>query len=160
MRAAGTVPALAIVLALAAAGCGEKRATTTGGASGTGGGSSSPAGGALSISETEFKLTPSSEQVDKGGPVTIKVKNDGGTAHALKVEGPNGEVQTGTIAPGKSATLKADLSKPGSYEMYCPIDGHKDKGMKGEIKVGSAGSSSDDNGGSSGGSSGGGGGGY
>jgi uncharacterized cupredoxin-like copper-binding protein len=158
MRAAAAVPAFAIALALAAAGCGEKRETTTGGASGSGG--SSSAGGSLTISETEYKLSPPSAQVDKGGAVTIQVKNDGGTAHALEVEGPSGEVKTGTIAPGKTATLKADLTKPGSYEMYCPIDGHKAKGMEGEITVGSGGSSGDDDGGDSGGSSGGGGGGY
>ena len=144
--AAGPVVAAAVVLVMA--GCGEKRETTTG----SSGGGSASSGAPISISETEFKLTPSSAQVDKGGTVSIKVKNDGTTAHALEVEGPNGEVKTGTIAPGKSATLQADLSKPGSYEMYCPIDGHKGKGMKGEIKVGS--------GGGSGGSSGGGGGSY
>jgi uncharacterized cupredoxin-like copper-binding protein len=41
------------------------------------------------------------------------------------------------IEPGKSATLKVDITKPGTYEFYCPIDGHKQQGMKGEIKVGS-----------------------
>jgi uncharacterized cupredoxin-like copper-binding protein len=158
MRAARAVPALAVAAALVAAGCGEKRETTTGGASG-GSGSSSGGAATVTISETDFKLTPSSPAVDNAGPVTFKVKNDGDTTHALEVEGPNGEVQTDPIAPGKSATLNASLGKPGTYEIYCPIDGHKDKGMKGEIKVGSGGPSGDDNGGDSGGSSGGGGGG-
>jgi uncharacterized cupredoxin-like copper-binding protein len=133
MRAA-VAPAAAVVAVLAMAGCGEKHETTTGSASASGGGSAS--GAPISISETEFKLSPSSANVDKGGTVSIKVKNDGNTAHALEVEGPGGEVKTGTIAPGKSATLQADLSKSGTYEMYCPIDAHKDKGMKGEITVG------------------------
>ena len=155
MVRAAAAPALAAAVALAIAGCGEKRETTTGPASGAG----SSGGAPISISETEFKLTPSSAQVDKGGTVAIEVKNEGSTAHALKVEGPSGEVKTGTIAPGKSATLQADLSKPGSYEMYCPIDGHKGMGMKGAITVGSGGGSGDDNGGGSGSSSGGGGGG-
>jgi uncharacterized cupredoxin-like copper-binding protein len=157
MRAA-FAPAAAVAVVLAMAGCGEKHETTTGSASG--GGSATSGGAPISISETEFKLSPSSANVDKGGTVSIKVKNDGSTAHALEVEGPGGEVKTGTIAPGKSATLQADLSKAGTYEMYCPIDGHKGKGMKGEITVGSGGSSGDDNGGDSGGSSGGGGGSY
>ncbi|MFF0201447.1 hypothetical protein [Streptomyces sp. NPDC005017] len=26
--------------------------------------------------------------------------------------------------------------KPGSYEIECPVDGHKDRGMKTEITVG------------------------
>jgi uncharacterized cupredoxin-like copper-binding protein len=138
-----------MAVALVAAGCGEKRETTTGGASG--GGSSSGGAATVTISETDFKLSPSSPAVDHAGPVTFKVKNDGGTTHALEVEGPDGEVETDPIAPGKSATLNASLGKPGTYEIYCPIDGHKDKGMKGEIKVGSGGPSGDDNGGSSGG---------
>jgi hypothetical protein len=31
------------------------------------------------------------------------------------------------------------FTKNGSYEMYCPIDGHKAQGMKGTVTVGSAG---------------------
>jgi plastocyanin len=135
---------------LALAGCGEKRETTTGG-----GASSSGTATAVTISETEFKLSPTTPAIGPGGSITVK--NDGGTTHALEVEGPNGEVKTKALAPGKSATLKAP-DKEGSYEMYCPIDGHKDKGMKGELKVGSGGTGSP--GGSGDDSGGGGGGGY
>jgi plastocyanin len=123
--------AVAAIAALATAGCGEKRETTTGGGS--------PAGAPIGISETEFKLTPSSVQVDEGGAVSIEVTNDGSVTHALAVVGPTGTMKTATIAPGKSATLRADLSKPGTYAMYCPIDGHRNQGMNGEIKVGSGG---------------------
>ena len=38
-------------------------------------------------------------------------------------------------AIAESATLKVELNKPGTYEFYCPIDGHKQQGMKGQIKV-------------------------
>jgi len=101
----------------------------------------------LNVTETEFKLDPADPSVDKTGTVQIKIANDGKVAHALEVEGPGGEAKSDTIAPGKTGTLDVDLSKSGTYEWYCPIDGHKDKGMKGEIKVaggGSGGSSSDD----------------
>jgi plastocyanin len=140
MRAAG--PAVAVAL-VALAGCGEKRETSTGGASS---GSSAP----VTVSETEFKLTPASFKVPKAGPLTILVRNDGATAHALALVTPSGEVKTGTLAPGKSQTLKADL-KAGKYQIYCPIDGHRGKGMKGVIVVGSgSGGSSGSGGGSSG----------
>jgi uncharacterized cupredoxin-like copper-binding protein len=138
MRAA-VAPAAAVAALLAMAGCGEKHETTTGPASGGGG---SPSGAPISIAETEYKLSPSSANVDRGGTVSIKVKNEGTTTHALEVEGPSGEVKTPTIAPGRSATLQANLSKAGTYEMYCPIDGHKGKGMKGEISVGGGGGGS------------------
>jgi uncharacterized cupredoxin-like copper-binding protein len=150
---------LALGVALAAGGCGEKRETSTGGASGA----SSAAPGAASISESEFKLTPASAQVQSAGPVTIHVKNDGATQHALVVVGPKGAVKTPTLAPGQGATLKADL-KPGTYAMFCPIDGHKGKGMVGKIVVGkgkgkgagsSGGGTSTDKGGGGGGDSGG-----
>jgi plastocyanin len=143
-------PAVALAAAglLALTGCGEKRATSTGGAS-----SSSAPATAMTVSETEFKLSPGTLNVPKAGAVTIEVKNDGTTQHALVITGPSGQAKTSTIAPGKTATLNADL-KAGTYQMYCPIDGHRAMGMKGEIKVAGGGSG----GGSSGGGSSGGGG--
>ena len=138
---------VAIALGAVATGCGEKRHTASGG-----GGSSSSA---AAISETEFKLSPSSPSVAPGGTVTVK--NDGGTTHALEIETPSGEVKTKPIPPGQSATIKAP-AKAGSYTMYCPIDHHKQKGMTGKLKVGRSGGSSSGGGGSN--SGGGGGGGY
>jgi plastocyanin len=140
VRGAATGVAGAVAL-MAFAGCGESRSTTTGGASG------GPAPATVAISETEFKLSPSSPQL-KAGPVTIKVKNDGGTTHALVVVGPKGVVRTAALAPGKSATLHADL-KNGTYTMFCPIDGHKGMGMTGAIKVGSGAGGSSGGGGRS-----------
>jgi plastocyanin len=95
----------------------------------------------VSISEKEYSLSPSAAKVGSPGTVAFKVTNNGQIAHALEIEGNGVEEETDTIQPGQSATLTVKLSKAGSYEMYCPIDGHKDKGMKGEITVGgSAGS--------------------
>jgi uncharacterized cupredoxin-like copper-binding protein len=86
--------------------------------------------------------------VEKAGPTTIEVANDGKFDHSLEVEGPNGEVETDTIPPGKSATLEVDLSKPGTYEMYCPIGNHRDMGMEGEVSVAGGAGAGDDGGGS------------
>jgi len=149
--------------ALAVAGCGGSDNNDNGG----GGASKStqpaaPSGGGstVKLSETEFKIDPANPSVKKAGTVTFKAANDGQTTHALEVEGPGEEKKTSDIAPGKSATLKVDLSKPGRYEFYCPIDGHKQQGMKGEIKVGSGGGSSSSKDSSNSGGGGGGGGGY
>ena len=65
----------------------------------------------VKLSETEFKITPADPSVKKAGPVTFEVTNDGQTDHALEVEGPSGEAETETIAPGKSATLSVDLRR-------------------------------------------------
>jgi uncharacterized cupredoxin-like copper-binding protein len=40
-----------------------------------------------------------------------------------------------TSPRGGSAKLTVDLNKPGTYEMYCPVDGHREMGMEGEITV-------------------------
>jgi uncharacterized cupredoxin-like copper-binding protein len=140
--------ALAVTAAglVALAGCGEKRESTGTGASGA----NAPAVATVNVAESEFKLTPSTARVGKAGLVTVHVTNAGKIPHALEVVTSKGEVKTAPITPGGSATLKADL-KAGTYTWYCPIDGHKGKGMKGQIVVGSGGGAGSGGGGSSGG---------
>jgi uncharacterized cupredoxin-like copper-binding protein len=122
-----------VALALALAGCGgggnEESATTTETTS------TGTMEKTVQISETEYKLDPSTVTVDKAGTYKIEVTNDGQVTHALEVEG-NGleEQKTGDISPGGSAAITVAL-KAGKYEMYCPIDGHKQQGMEGEIEV-------------------------
>jgi uncharacterized cupredoxin-like copper-binding protein len=121
--------ALFATLALAACGSTSSESGTTGQAA---------AGQPIAISETEFKLDPSSVQVDQAGSVTFRVTNNGTVDHALEVDGQGLEEETETIKPGESAELTVDLSKDGSYEIYCPIDGHRDSGMEGDLTVGAA----------------------
>ena len=121
--------ALFAVLALAACGSGSSESGTTGQAA---------AGQAIAIGETEYKLDPSYVQVDQAGTVTFRVTNNGTMDHALEVDGQGLEEETETIKPGESAELAVDLSKEGSYEIYCPIDGHRDSGMEGALTVGAA----------------------
>ena len=79
------------------------------------------------VSETEFKITlPKSTLA--AGSYSFEVKNDGQIEHDLVVQGNGVDEKTPTIAPGKSATLKVDL-KPGTYDVYCSIPGHKQAGM-------------------------------
>jgi uncharacterized cupredoxin-like copper-binding protein len=112
-----------------------------GGSSNKSGASSSGSGPPLqtiSLSEKEFSITPKSISVSKAGTYTFDVKNDGQITHALEVEGNGVEQKAGDIEPGKSATLTVDLSKTGSYEVYCPIDGHRQNGMEASLAVGGA----------------------
>jgi uncharacterized cupredoxin-like copper-binding protein len=91
----------------------------------------------VTVHASEFKLDPAEATGGEEGLVTIKIVNDGKLAHALDVEGPNGTVQfDGQIEPGQTGTLEADLDKPGTYVWYCPLDGHRGKGMQGSITVG------------------------
>jgi uncharacterized cupredoxin-like copper-binding protein len=140
------------VLVVAVSGCGSD---DEGGSTGGGGGATTaeaakPSGEAattVDVSATEFKFDPANPKIEKAGVVAFKVTNDGQTVHALEVEGPKGEVETSTIEPGKSETLKADLSKAGSYEWYCPVGNHREQGMEGTVSVaggGSGGSTTED----------------
>ena len=108
------------------------------------GGESSAAGGAvvqtIQISEKEFSLNPSTVTVPKPGTYEFDVTNDGSITHAFNVEQSGGgdEAQTGDIAPGSHKTVKFTFSAGGSYEMYCPVDGHRSEGMEGTIMVSGA----------------------
>ena len=107
------------------------------------GGSSSPSAGdgpvlqTIQISEKEYSLDPGTVTVSKTGTYELRVTNNGTIAHALEVEGNGVEEKTGDIQPGAGATLRVTLAKDGSYEMYCPNDGHRGQGMQGMVTVGS-----------------------
>jgi uncharacterized cupredoxin-like copper-binding protein len=123
------------LLAAVAAGCGSSSGGSKTKAAPSGGGGG---GQTIQVKETEYKLTPSSFKVSKPGTVTFEVKNMGTMGHALEVEGNGVEEKTSTISAGSSAKLTVNLSKNGTYEVYCPIDGHRSLGMQAKLVVGSA----------------------
>ena len=97
---------------------------------------SSPAakGTMVTVKETEYKLALS-QSTFTPGTYTFTAENDGGTTHALEIEGPGIEEQrTDTLSPGASGSLTVTL-KSGKYELYCPVDSHKDRGMEMDITV-------------------------
>jgi plastocyanin len=131
------VGALAAV-PLVAAGCGSSSSNSDSTSSGESNANpNAPVagpGGSLKVSETEYALTPSTATV-KHGPVKIDVSNDGKIVHSLNVDGPNGDIKLGKdLQAGQKGTFTANLP-PGTYTWYCPIPGHEDLGMKGQITV-------------------------
>jgi uncharacterized cupredoxin-like copper-binding protein len=87
------------------------------------------------VVETEFKLMPATFAIDKAGTYAFEAVNRGQAVHSLEVEGNGVEVALDNeLQPGDSGTLTADLDA-GVYELYCPVGGHKDQGMKGSIGV-------------------------
>jgi uncharacterized cupredoxin-like copper-binding protein len=80
----------------------------------------------IQISEKEYSLTPSTVNLSKAGTYEFEVTNDGQITHAFNVEEGEGgaEAESGDIE--------------GSFEMYCPVPGHEEQGMKGTIVVGNA----------------------
>jgi uncharacterized cupredoxin-like copper-binding protein len=137
-----TVGPLAVVLVAA---CGSSKKAPAGGGGGSAS-SSAPsastsssagaaAGTAVTATETEFGIALSTKTFTPG-TYTFTVKNDGKFPHNLTVEGPGVDKQASPkMAAGESGTLTVTLQK-GSYELWCSVDAHKDKGMDMKIQVG------------------------
>jgi plastocyanin len=130
---------LALCAALGVAGCGgdddsssEQPASTATAtqepASGGGGGETikiaADPSGALKFQQTELTA--------KAGKATIDFDNPSSVAHAVEIEGVEGS-ETDTVT-GEKTSVTVDL-KPGKYEFYCPVPGHKEAGMVGTLTV-------------------------
>jgi plastocyanin len=129
-----------LALVLAAVAAGALGLAACGSSDDEGEDNAAPGGGgqALTISEVEYSLDPPTLEVDSTGEVTIRVTNDGSVVHSLEVENEDAgiEEETEDIQPGESAELTVNLSEDGSYEVYCPIDDHRQRGMEGTLTVG------------------------
>jgi uncharacterized cupredoxin-like copper-binding protein len=86
-----------------------------------------PAAENVTASETEFKIALDSSSIS-AGRVTFEVKNDGKIPHDLVVKGNGVEAKTPLLDAGESKPLSVDL-KPGTYDVYCSVPGHKQAGM-------------------------------
>jgi plastocyanin len=113
--------ALTVVAALGVAACGSD---DDGGQS----------GGVTTLTATEFAFSPAQVTVAPGER-EFRIVNRGDAQHALEIHAPGGEVHTDRVGPGESATVAANLSEPGTYEFYCPVGDHRQRGMEGSVKV-------------------------
>jgi plastocyanin len=138
---------LLVALALVGAGCGDDD-SSDGGSSDSGqaaetqtndtGGGASGGGAAQTLKLTAdpggaFKFDKSTLTA-KAGKATIVLDNPSSLPHAVEVEGQGIEEETDTIGKGETAKVTVTL-KPGEYEYYCPVDGHKAGGMEGTLTV-------------------------
>ena len=132
---------LVVVAALALAGCGGgDNAGSGGGSSGSSGSStssssSSGGGGTLALAaDPNGGLSFDKKTLTaKAGKVTIDFTNDSSTPHAVAVEGNGLDKDGKTVTKGKDS-LTVTLKK-GTYEFYCPVDGHRQAGMEGKLTV-------------------------
>jgi uncharacterized cupredoxin-like copper-binding protein len=70
------------------------------------------------------------------GKVTLTMKNpsSSGIPHGIGVEGKGIDKDGKVVQPGSTSKISVTLKK-GSYEFYCPFDGHKAAGMTGKLTV-------------------------
>src|SRR5215210_2190172 len=116
---------LAVAAALALAGCGGSEnknagSNTSGGASSGGGGGeqlalAAPSDGSLKFDKTSLNA--------KAGTVTINFDNPSSSPHGVEIEG-NGVEEKSDIVTTSKTSVTADL-KPGTYDFYCPVTGHR-----------------------------------
>ena len=73
----------------------------------------------------------------KRGKATIVLTNpsSSGLKHGIEVEGHGIEKRAKNVGPGHKTSVTVTLKK-GTYDFYCPVDGHKAAGMRGKIVVG------------------------
>ena len=134
----GRMAAVAAVALLLGACGGTSTSSTTPATSAAGGVATSPAapaGTSVGVIETEFSITLDKSSFTAGN-YTFTVKNQGSFPHNLTIEGPGvDKKQSPTMPGGQSGSLTVPLQK-GSYELWCSVDSHKDKGMDMKITVG------------------------
>lgn len=127
-----------LLAALALAACGQ-------GGSGTPGYGGSPArptpsttaapGTVVEVKATDFALALDRTKFAPGR-YTFVEKDEGQVPHSLSISGP-GLQQTATaavISPGEETRLTVDL-QAGTYDLWCPVDGHRARGMETHIQV-------------------------
>lgn len=114
--ALAAVPLLAILVAA----CGGGAAATT------------PAGGTIKLTMSEFKYSSPTIELKADEKATLDLKNAGTVEHDFKLEATGLDV---LVQPGKSGTRTIGALKPGTYEFFCSVPGHKDAGMKGQLIV-------------------------
>lgn len=86
------------------------------------------------VTETEYKLTLPHMSF-KAGAYHFVVSNKGKLTHSFEINGPAvHNRRAGNIAPGSTASLNVTLKK-GTYTLWCPIDGHRARGMHATLRV-------------------------
>lgn len=135
---------LAVVLTLLLAACGQSQ-------------SAASTSQTLSVTAKEFAFVPAALSVQAGQPVTISLQNTGAVEHdwsvpEIEISGEaksSGDTPSGHMmgdagdepklhvaaSIGGKGTLTFTPSKPGTYEYYCTVAGHKEAGMVGTLTV-------------------------
>jgi plastocyanin len=134
MRATRGLAAVAVLVALVGCGGGQSGTPSGSGSTKSAPSSAAASGSSVPVTESEFSITLPSNTM-KVGSYTFKVTNKGQFPHNLTIDGPGVKDQASpTLSPGSSGDVTVTLQK-GTYEFYCSVDSHKDKGMDDKVQV-------------------------
>lgn len=123
---------------------------------GCAGAGSSQAATEITVEAIDFAYNPLAVTIPAGEPVTLLLKNSGQLEHDFVIDkinvidvhasdaGPAAHHQMGHEAQydlhfyakaGDTAVLNFTALEPGTYEIFCSIEGHKEAGMIGKLIV-------------------------
>jgi uncharacterized cupredoxin-like copper-binding protein len=81
----------------------------------------------------EYKIEM--EDSISGGETTFSIRNAGTIEHGFEIEGNGIEKKlSSNLAPGAEQTLTVNL-EPGTYQVYCPVADHDERGMSLQLTV-------------------------
>jgi len=87
----------------------------------------------LSASKTALKFS-TTRITARPGRVQLVMGNPSSFPHAIAVEGRGLDRDGRTVGKGGTSRVTATL-KRGTYTFYCPVDGHRQAGMRGRLVV-------------------------
>lgn len=90
----------------------------------------------VTMSAVEFAFQPATVSTSSSS-VTFNVTNNGQFPHNVQFDGQDAAIFANDLTAGQSATATVNLA-PGTYTFYCPVDGHRDRGMVGTLTVAGA----------------------
>ncbi|MFV1999839.1 MAG: cupredoxin domain-containing protein [Acidimicrobiia bacterium] len=86
----------------------------------------------ITVTLTDFTISPSQVVVVEGEPTNITVVNDGAAPHDFTV--PDLGI-TIFVGPGETVTTGVSAQSAGSYDTLCTLPGHASLGMVGRFVV-------------------------
>jgi len=98
-----------------------------------------PPRGAIQVTMTEYKFTPSNLEL-KSGTATFYLVNSGSQQHDMVIADASGKVvaRSELVYAGNTSNFTISNLASGTYVIYCDVPGHKESGMVGKLTVNSA----------------------
>ncbi len=89
----------------------------------------------IRVKFTDYNMELEKSDEIEPGKAIIQITNNGKKEHSFVFEGTD-TIQRleENLKPGETGTISVEL-EPTSYNIYCPLDDHKNKGMSSVLKV-------------------------
>jgi uncharacterized cupredoxin-like copper-binding protein len=86
----------------------------------------------------DFTIEPTTLTVNAGDTIRFNVANQGAREHNLELELESAGIEQtlfpANLKPGESGTVEFTFTEPGTWEFYCPVGQHRDRGMVASIQ--------------------------